>query len=131
MFDFLDFMDSDWFVISLEVAFLLFMAFDIKKYFQTHDKKQKQSYLLNIVLTLGFFIWTAIPFYNKYFQWSDEQKAQTINSCIKEYNLSHCECLTDAIFKEYSFDHYKELDDINATSLQEFITDSSKECLED
>ena len=131
MFDFLDFMDADWFVISLEVAFLLFMAFDIKKYFQTDDKKQKKSYLLNIALTLGFFIWTAIPFYNKYYTWQESDKTEALNSCIQEYNLSFCTCYEDKIFKEYPLTKYKELSDENTTSLQEFLEEAAKECKED
>lgn len=131
MFDFLDFMDSDWFVISLEIAFLIFLIFDIKGYFQTHDKKKRQSYLLNIVLTIGFFIWAAIPFYNKYFTWQESQKTLVANECIQEFNLSYCKCLDDEIFKEYSFDTYKELSKIESTSLKEFKDEAKKECIED
>ena len=58
-----DFYESDWFTITLEVVFLIFIVYDIKRYFET----KKREYLLNITLTLGFFIWAFIPFYNKYF----------------------------------------------------------------
>lgn len=131
MFDFLDFMDSDWFVISLEILFLIFIAFDVKKYYQTHDKKKRQSYLLNIILTIGFFVWAAIPFYNKYFTWPESEKTLLINKCIQDFNLSYCKCLDDEIFKEYSLDTYKELSKIDATSLKEFKDEAKKECKED
>jgi len=123
-----DFLDADWFNISLEVIFLVLMYFDVKKYIIT----RRQEYLLNIVLTIGFAIWTAIPFYNKYITWSDSAKKEYMQECIKsENNVTLCECLDDAIFKEYSFKSYTHKKESNEKSLNSFIEESIKECKED
>ena len=42
-----DFLDSDWFIISLEIVCLILIAYDIKKYIET----KKKEYITNIVLT--------------------------------------------------------------------------------
>ena len=44
-----DFLDEDWFVITLEIAFLLFIAYDAKLYFKT----KKKDYLFNITCLLS------------------------------------------------------------------------------
>jgi hypothetical protein len=121
-----DFLDSDWFVISLEIVFLLFIAYDAKKYFET----KKKEYITNIVLTLGFFIWALIPFYNSYMTWSEDKKQELISECKKENNETLCQCLDEKIFKEYSFEDFKSLDK-NSSDFNEFIKDTKEECLDD
>lgn len=121
-----DFLDSDWFIISLEIVFLLFIAYDAKKYFET----KKKEYITNIVLTLGFFIWALIPFYNSYMTWSQDQKQDLISECKKENNETLCQCLDEKIFKEYSFEDFKSLDK-NSSDFNEFIKETKEECLDD
>ncbi|MBS4067614.1 MAG: hypothetical protein KGZ62_03325 [Sulfurimonas sp.] len=121
-----DFLDSDWFVISLEIVFLLFIAYDAKKYFET----KKKEYITNIVLTLGFFIWALIPFYNSYMTWSEDKKQELISECKKENNETLCQCLDEKIFKEYSFEDFKSLDK-NSSDFNEFIKETKEECLDD
>ena len=121
-----DFLDSDWFVISLEIVFLLFIAYDAKKYFET----KKKEYITNIVLTLGFFIWAFIPFYNSYMTWSEDKKQELISECKKENNETLCQCLDEKIFKEYSFEDFKSLDK-NSSDFNEFIKETKEECLDD
>ncbi|MDQ1337965.1 MAG: hypothetical protein QG617_932, partial [Campylobacterota bacterium] len=67
-----DFLDSDWFVIGLEIVFLIFISYDLKKYFET----KKREYIVNIVLTIGFGVWTLIPFYNSYMTWDEAKKQE-------------------------------------------------------
>ena len=121
-----DFLDSDWFIISLEIVFLLFIAYDAKKYFET----KKKEYITNIVLTLGFFIWALIPFYNSYMTWSQDQKQDLISECKKENNETLCQCLDEKIFKEYSFEDFKSLDK-NSSDFNEFVKETKEECLDD
>ena len=121
-----DFLDSDWFIISLEIVFLLFIAYDAKKYFET----KKKEYITNIVLTLGFFIWAFIPFYNSYMTWSEDKKQELISECKKENNETLCQCLDEKIFKEYSFEDFKNLDK-NSSDFNEFIKETKEECLDD
>lgn len=121
-----DFLDSDWFIISLEIVFLLFIAYDAKKYFET----KKKEYITNIVLTLGFFIWAFIPFYNSYMTWSEDKKQELISECKKENNETLCQCLDEKIFKEYSFEDFKSLDK-NSSDFNEFIKETKEECLDD
>ena len=121
-----DFLDSDWFVISLEIVFLLFIAYDAKKYFET----KKKEYITNIVLTLGFFIWALIPFYNSYMTWSEDKKQELISECKKENNETLCQCLDEKIFKEYSFEDFTSLDK-NSSDFNEFIKETKEECLDD
>ncbi len=122
-----DFMDSDWFIISLEIIFLILMWFDVKKYIQT----KKKEYLTNIVLTLGFFIWTAIPFYNSYITWDENDKEKIIAKCTQENNETLCKCIKKAMFKEYSYPTYLALTQNNAKELDEYIKDAKEECLDD
>ena len=90
------FYESDWFTITLEVLFLIFIAYDAKKYFET----RKREYLINIALAVGFFVWAFIPFYNKYYTWQDNDKSIMIEKCSAEFNASYCECLDD----KYTFE---------------------------
>jgi len=34
----LDFLDSDWFNIGMEIVFLILISYDVKKYFETKNK---------------------------------------------------------------------------------------------
>lgn len=45
------FYESDWFTITLEILFMLFIVYDTRRYLQT----RKREYLLNIVLAVAFF----------------------------------------------------------------------------
>ena len=118
------FYESDGFTITLELLFLLFVVYDAKRYFET----KKREYLINIVLTVVFFFWALVPFYNKYYAWQDNDKASLMNSCLNEYNQSYCTCLDDKIFKEYSFDDFKALDREKDAEYMEFFEDVDKEC---
>lgn len=121
-----DFLDSDWFVIGLEIVFLILIVYDIKKYIET----KKKEYITNIVLTVGFAIWTLMPFYNSYFKWSDVQKQELVLTCQNENNATLCKCLSDKTFKEHGFEEYNALDK-NSTNYKEFVKESKEECLDD
>lgn len=119
-----DFLDEDWFIIGLEVVFLVLIAYDVKKYIET----KKKEYITNAVLTIGFAIWTLLPFYNSYFGWNETQKQELILTCQKENNETLCKCLSESSFKEFGFDKYNKLD---KDALGEFIKDTKEECLDD
>ncbi|MDD2905630.1 MAG: hypothetical protein WBK95_10025 [Sulfurimonas sp.] len=121
-----NFMSEDWFVISLEIVFLLFIFYDAKKYFVT----KKKEYLTNIALTVAFFIWAAIPFYNSYITWNMSDKQEVSRSCQQENNQTLCKCLDDRIFKEYSYEAYMFVDK-NGSEFLEFVKESTEECLDD
>lgn len=121
-----DFLDSDWFIIVLEIAFLIFIAYDIKKYVET----KKNEYIINVVFTFVFFIWAAIPFYNKYVAWDDVSKASYTKECLKDNNETLCPCVTDAVFKEYSLNAYN-FTDKNSTDYKNFLKESKEDCLDD
>ncbi|MCD6173467.1 MAG: hypothetical protein J7J96_06715 [Sulfurimonas sp.] len=119
-----DFLDSDWFIIMLEIVFLILIAYDIKKYKET----KKKEYITNIVLTIGFAIWTLYPMYKSYFGWEESQKQELISTCQDVNNTELCKCVDDRIFKEYVYEEYKALD---KKELDEFIKESKEECLDD
>lgn len=121
-----DFFDSDWFIIGLEIAFLIFIAYDIKKYVET----KKNEYIINVVVTFVFFVWAAIPFYNKYIAWDDSSKEVYVKECLKENNETVCSCVTDSVFKEYSLNAYSYTDK-NSTSYKKFLKQSKEDCLDD
>ena len=121
-----DIFSSDWFIIALEIGFLIFIAYDLKKYFET----KKNEYIINVVFTFVFFVWAAIPFYNKYITWEDDLKATVNEKCFSENNESLCSCLSDSIFKEYSLSAYNATDK-NSSSYTTFIKESKESCLDD
>ena len=122
-----DFLNSDWFNISLEVLFLVLIINDVRKYMQT----KKGEYLLNIVLTIGFAIWALYPYYNSYVGWEEKQKEIMISHCKGDENSTKlCKCLDDATFKEYTYEEYKALDK-NSTEYKKFLKDAKEDCLDD
>jgi hypothetical protein len=121
-----DFLDSDWFNITLEIFFLILIGWDIKRYFET----KKKEYIINIVLTIGFAFWALYPYYNSYIEWDEEQKKSLLIHCNKEKNASLCTCIDDAIFKHYTHDEYIALDK-NATEFIEFLQEAKEECSDD
>jgi hypothetical protein len=122
-----DFLDSDWFIVGLEIVFLLFIIYDTRLYIKT----KKREYLFNIALALGFALWTLYPFYTKYYTWQPQEREALIKSCIGEQNVSYCECLDDKIFKAYDIKSYKALDKEKDEGYLEFIEESQKECREE
>ena len=118
------FYESDWFTITLEILFLLFIFYDGRRYLQT----KKREYLLNIIMTIGFFFWAIVPFYNKYFTWQDVDKASLTKNCVSEHNQTYCDCLDDKVFKEYSFEDFKHLKRAEDEDYLEFFSDVDKEC---
>ena len=121
-----DFLDEDWFIITLEIVFLILIVYDIKKYIET----KKKEYITNTILTFGFAIWTLYPMYNSYFGWEDEQKQKMLVTCNDTNNTKLCNCIDEKIFKEYIYDEYKILDK-NSSDYKEFIKDAKEECLDD
>lgn len=118
------FYESDWFTITLEILFLLFIAYDTKRYYQTG----KREYLINIVLAVLFFFWALVPFYNKYLTWEESDRIALIAECQKEHNASYCFCLDDKIFKEYDFEGYRGLEKGKESEFALFIDEVDKEC---
>lgn len=121
-----DFMDEDWFIIGLEIVFLLFIAYDYKQY----KKTKKKEYITNIVLAVVFAIWTLVPFYNSYYGWSDSQKLEQKKVCNKENNESTCKCLNKTIFKAYFHDEFNAMDK-NSKEYEEFIKEAKEDCTDD
>jgi len=121
-----DFLDSDWFNISLEIVFLILISYDVKKYVET----KKKEYITNIVFTIGFAIWTLYPYYNSYFGWNEKQKLEMISTCDTEVNQTLCKCLDDQTFKKYIYEEYKTLDK-DSTDYKDFLKDSTDDCLSD
>jgi len=119
----LDFLDSDWFNIGMEIVFLILISYDVKKYFET----KKREYIVNIVLTIGFAIWVLYPYYKSYFGWDDKQKQVMISTCHTQDDKKLCKCLDEAIFKGYTHDEYIQIDK-NSTDFKEFLDDAKEEC---
>lgn len=120
-----DFFQSDAFTIGLEIAFLVFIFYDLRKYLAT----KKREYMVNIVLAVGFFIYTAIPFYKKYATWSDADRLVLQAVCEKENEAKLCDCLSDAIEKEYTFEAYDKA--FETEELKIFVDETLTECKED
>ena len=121
-----DFLDSDWFNITLEIVFILLISYDIKKYIET----KKKEYITNIVLTIGFAIWALYPYYNSYVGWDDAQKQQMISHCVDSNDTKLCKCVDDKIFKGFVYEEYIALDK-NSTEYKEFVKEAKEECLDD
>ena len=119
-------MDSDWFVIGLEIVFLILISYDIKKYLET----KKREYIINIVVTIGFAIWVLYPFYKSYFGWEESQKVQILSTCKDSNDTKLCNCVDETIFKTYIFKEYKDLDK-NSKEYKEFLKDTKEGCLDD
>ena len=123
-----DFLDEDWFIITIEIVFLVLIVFDVKRYIMT----KKKEYLTNIVVSIGFFIWASIPFYNSYITWSAKDKQIFISQCLEDdMNASLCDCLDNKIFKEYSYTTYMKIKDSKENDLLEFIEEVKEECLDE
>ncbi|MBN2817080.1 MAG: hypothetical protein JXQ67_10385 [Campylobacterales bacterium] len=118
-----DFLESDWFIITLEIFFLALIVYDVRKYIQ----EKKREYIFNIVLTVGFAIWALYPFYTSYFGWEEAQKVELLNHCDEEKKSQLCKCLDEAIFKKYTYKEYIALDK-NATGFVEFVKEAKEEC---
>lgn len=121
-----DFLNEDWFIIGLEIVFVILISYDIKKYFET----KKKEYITNIVLTLGFAIWTLLPFYNSYFGWEDSQKQEMLATCKDSNDTQLCNCVDKTIFKTYVFDEYKAIDK-ESKEYKEFLKETKEDCLDD
>ena len=123
-----DFLDSDWFNIGLEIVFVILISYDIKKYFET----KKREYIINIVLTIGFAIWTLYPYYTSYSGWESEQKVKMISNCnSSDLNSTKlCKCIDETTFKTYTHDEYMALDK-NSSEYQEFLKETNEDCLDD
>lgn len=122
----LDFLDSDWFNIGLEIVFLILISYDVKKYIET----KKREYIINIVLTVGFAIWVLYPYYKSYFGWEEAQKKELISTCEDTNDTKLCRCVDEALFKGYTYEEYKVLDK-NSSEYKDFIKDTKEECLDD
>ena len=124
-----DFLDSDWFIITLEIIFLILILYDIKKYIET----KKKEYITNIVLTLGFAIWTLYPMYTSYFGWEDKQKQEMLLVCdeMQDANATKlCNCVDETIFKNFTYKEFSQKD-TNSKEYQEFMKEAKEDCLDD
>ena len=121
-----DFMDSDWFIIGLEVLFLSFITYDGWKYYKT----RKKEYIVNIVLAIGFALWVLVPFYTKYYDWTEAQRAELEKECLGENNETYCSCMDNMIVKAYDFESFQKIDKQEDKDFLEFLEESKKECFE-
>ena len=121
-----DFLDSDWFNITLEIIFIVLISYDIKKYIET----KKREYIVNIVLTVVFAIWALYPYYNSYIGWEDEQKEALLSNCNDINDSELCRCLDDTTFKTYRYDEYMALDK-NSSEYSEFLKEAKEDCEDD
>ena len=122
-----DFMDSDWFIIGLEVLFLSFITYDGWKYYKT----RKKEYIVNIVLAIGFALWVLVPFYTKYYDWTEAQRAELEKECLVDNNASYCSCMDNMIVKKYDSVRFHKIDRQKDKDYLEFLEESKKECFED
>lgn len=123
-----DFLDEDWFIITLEVVFVVLIAYDVRQYLRT----KKKEYITNIVLTVGFAIWVLYPMYTKYFQWSDTQRSEEYSLCKNlDANATElCECIHDTVLKTYSYDEYSTMGK-DSKEYTEFMKETKEDCLDD
>ena len=122
-----DFMDSDWFIIGLEIVFLSFVGYDAYKFYMTRRKE----YIVNIVMAIGFALWILVPFYTKYHDWKDSQREEVSKTCVSENNASYCKCMDNMVFKHYEFEVYKKIDKKTNKDYLEFIKESEEDCFGD
>jgi len=122
-----DFMDSDGFIIGLEIVFLTFVIYDAWKFYKTRRKE----YVINIIMAVGFALWILVPFYTKYYDWTDEQRQSHKTQCLLEHNASYCACMDNLIEKSYTYDAYEKIDKKNDTGYKEFLIESKEECFGD
>jgi len=118
------FYESDWFTLALEVVFMLFIAYDMKRYLET----RKREHLLNIAFAIIFFVWALVPFYNKYVSWQERDREALLSKCEEEHNSSYCSCLDDLIVKEYDVESYRELEKGSDEQLVSFLKECDEEC---
>jgi len=116
-------MDSDWFIIGLEVVFILLISYDVKKYLKT----KKREYIVNIVLTVGFAIWTLYPFYTSYFEWDEKQKEDLIVHCSDVNDSTLCTCIDKAVFKTFTHEEYVSIDK-DTSEFGEFLKETKEDC---
>lgn len=123
-----DFLDEDWFIITLEIIFIILIIYDIRQYLRT----KKKEYITNIVLTAGFAVWTLMPMYTKYIGWEEFQRDEYSSLCTnKDANATQlCECINDSAFKEYTHKAYSSLDK-TSKEYTEFMKDTKEDCLDD
>ncbi len=121
-----DFLNSDWFNIGLQIVFLVLILYDVKKYMAT----KKREYIVNIVFTVGFAIWTLYPYYNSYVGWDEKQKEEMLSTCKDTNDTKLCSCVDDALFKGFIYEKYKKLDK-NGTEYKEFLQEAKEDCLDD
>ena len=121
-----DFLNEDWFIITLEIIFLILIIYDIKKYIET----KKKEYITNIVLTLGFAIWTLMPMYTKYFGWEESQREELFATCEDSNDTKLCKCINDTVEKTYTYKEYAQSDK-NSTKFQEFLKETQEDCSDD
>lgn len=121
-----DFLDNDWFIITLEIVFLVLIINDARQYIRT----KKKEHITSIFLTLGFAIWTLYPMYTSYFGWEDEQKKKMLAICIDTNNSELCNCMDESIFKQYTYNEYNLLDK-NTSEYKEFTKETKEDCLDD
>ena len=121
-----DFLDTDWFNITLEIVFVLLISYDLKKYLET----RKREYIVNIVLTTVFAVWTLYPYYTSYLGWEDEQKQIMLSHCSDTNDTKLCACMDDTTFKTYAYDEYISIDK-NSSEYKEFLKETKEDCEDD
>ncbi len=121
-----DFLDSDWFNITLQVGFVIALVYDIKKYKETQEFK----YMVNIFTTIGFAIWMLYPYYTSYTGWQEEQKKVMITHCGDTNSTKLCKCIDEATFKSYTYEEYIALDK-RGSEYTKWLDDTKEDCLDD
>lgn len=121
-----DFLDSDWFIIGLEIVFLVFVVVDIRHYMRT----KKKQFLVNIVLAIGFALWVLLPYYTKYFDWEPSDRDKVVQNCLDaNHSTKLCTCLSNAYFKEYTEKTY--YSEQNSHDFQTFTKEETHDCIDD
>ena len=120
-----DFLDEDWFIIGLEIVFLVFIAYDIRNYMRT----KKREFLLNIALAIGFALWILVPYYTKYFNWEPQDREVLYQNCL-DHNSSKklCKCMTNAYELEYSYEDF--VKEQNSSDFITFTKETKADCID-